>query len=117
MNRLLEIVEQKETPKNIVPFKVGDTIRVHTRILERQKERIQIAEGMVIASRGRGRGKTFTIRKVSYGVGVERIFNFYSPVIEKVSLVRRGTVRRAKLYYLRHKKGSQALKKITEKKI
>jgi len=89
-------------------FRPGDTIRVHVRIREGDKTRVQPFEGVVIGRRGRGIQETFTVRKVSFGIGVERIFPAHSPVIERIDVVRSGKVRRAKLYYLREKKGKKA---------
>ncbi|HXE74429.1 MAG TPA: 50S ribosomal protein L19 [Candidatus Xenobia bacterium] len=89
-------------------FRPGDTIRVHVRIREGDKTRVQPFEGVVIGRRGRGIQETFTVRKVSFGIGVERIFPAHSPAIERIDLVRSGKVRRAKLYYLREKKGKKA---------
>ncbi len=89
-------------------FRYGDQIRVHFKIREGESERIQAFEGVVIRQRGSGASKTFTVRKVSYGVGVERIFPLYSPLIEKIELVKSGKVRRAKLYYLRELAGKSA---------
>ncbi|MDR2101897.1 MAG: 50S ribosomal protein L19 [Treponema sp.] len=89
-------------------FKVGDTVKVHFKIVEGKNERIQVYEGLVIAIKNARAGKTFTVRKNSYGVGVERVFPFYSPRIAKVELMRPGKVRRAKLYYIREKIGKAA---------
>ncbi|RFT14703.1 MAG: LSU ribosomal protein L19p [Candidatus Saccharicenans subterraneus] len=94
--------------QDIEPFRVGDTVKVHVLIREGDKERIQIFKGDVIAKRGSGLGATFTVRKVSYGVGVERIFPLHSKMVKKVEVVRHGKVRRAKLYYLRQLKGKAA---------
>jgi large subunit ribosomal protein L19 len=101
--------------REIPEFSIGDTIRVYVRVVEGDKERIQPFEGVVIARRGSGIKETIMVRKVSYGIGVERIFPLHSPVIEKIEVIRRGDVRRAKLYYLRHKKGKAA--KVKEKDI
>jgi large subunit ribosomal protein L19 len=92
-------------------FKVGDTVKVHFKIVEGKTERIQIYEGLVIALKGAGPRKTFTVRKTSYGVGVERIFPLHSPRIDHVEVTRRGKVRRAKLYYVRTKVGKAAKSK------
>ena len=89
-------------------FRPGDTIRVHVRIREGDKTRVQPFEGVVIGRRGRGIQETFTVRKVSFGIGVERIFPAHSPAIERIDVLRSGKVRRAKLYYLREKKGKKA---------
>ncbi len=115
MSGLIEKVRKRYTPKKEYPnFKVGDTIKVHYRIKEGDKQRIQAFEGVVIRIRGGGLDKTFTVRKESYGVGIERIFPYYSPNIEKIEIVKIGKVRRAKLYYLRELKGKEAQKKIKE---
>ncbi|MEM5947865.1 50S ribosomal protein L19 [Spirochaetia bacterium 38H-sp] len=103
----IEAAQIKEDREN---FNVGDTVRVHFRIIEGETERIQIFEGIVIAKRNGGVRKTFTVRKISYGVGVERIFPINSPRIQKIEVVRRGLVRRAKLYYLRNRIGKKATK-------
>ncbi len=101
----IEAEQLKESAEN---FSIGDTVKVHFKIVEGATERIQIFEGVVIAKRHSGIRKTFTVRKISYGVGVERIFPLHSPRIERVELVRRGRIRRAKLYYLRDRVGKAA---------
>jgi large subunit ribosomal protein L19 len=95
---------KKETPE----LRPGETVRVHVKVVEGEKERTQVFEGTIIGLSGRGNRATFTVRKVSYGVGVERIFPIHSPRIEKVEIVSRGKVRRAKLYYLRQRSGKAA---------
>lgn len=99
--------------KDITPFNIGDTVRVSVKVVEGDKERIQPFDGVVIARRGGNTRETFTVRKISFGIGVEKIFPLYSPSIEKIEVLKRGSVRRAKLYYLRGKKGKAA--KIKEK--
>jgi len=94
--------------KNVPAFEIGDTVRVHVRVMEGEKERVQVFEGVVISRKGGQNAETFTVRKLSYGVGVERIFPLHSPVMERIDVVRQGRVRRAKLYYLRGKKGKTA---------
>jgi len=91
-------------------FRVGDIIEVHSKISEGEKERIQVFEGIVIAIKGSGISKTFTVRKISYGIGVEKIFPLYSPNIANIKIIKRGKVKRSKLYYLRKKVGKKALK-------
>ncbi len=103
--------------RDLAPYRVGDTVRVHFRIREGEKERIQVFEGVVIRKTGGGLRSTFTVRKVSYGVGVERIFPCHSPRIEKVEIVHRGHVRRARLYYLRERFGKAARIRVTQKSI
>lgn len=98
----------EEVRRDFPDFKAGDTIKVYIKVKEADKERIQSFQGVVIAIRGKGNGKTFTVRKVSFGIGVERIFPYASPSIEKIEIVKRGKVRRAKLYYLRKLKGKAA---------
>jgi len=116
MELIKAIEEQYLKDSGKIPnFSIGDTVRVHIRVIEGGKERIQPFEGIVIAKRGSGVKETFMVRKVSYGIGVERIFPLHSPVIEKIEVIRKGDVRRAKLYYLRHKKGKAA--KVKEKEI
>lgn len=104
MNQL-ERVRQSLTKKSIPHFEIGDVVRVHVKVVEGDKERIQVYEGTVIARKGSLNTETFTVRKISYGVGVERIFPIHSPIVSKIEVVRHGRVRRAKLYYLRSKKG------------
>jgi large subunit ribosomal protein L19 len=106
--KLVDKVEQRHTNKEIPEFRAGDTVRVNVTIREEDKSRIQAFEGVVIAIRRRGLGSTFTVRKVSFGYGVERIFPLYSPIIETIQVVKKGRVRRAKLYYLRQLKGKAA---------
>ena len=107
MNRL-ERIERSLTKKTIPSFEIGDTVRVHVKVVEGEKERIQVFEGVVISRKGARNSETFTVRKVSYGVGVERIFPVHSPIVTRVDVVRHGKVRRAKLYYLRDRKGKMA---------
>lgn len=107
MNRLSRI-QQSMTKKAMPKFEIGDTVRVHVKVVEGEKERIQVYEGAVIARKGALNTEMFTVRKVSYGVGVERMFPVHSPIVTKVDVVRQGRVRRAKLYYLRTKKGKFA---------
>ncbi|MBP6909879.1 MAG: 50S ribosomal protein L19 [Candidatus Saccharicenans sp.] len=108
MNNLIKTVEEKQMRQDLEPFKVGDTVKVHVLIKEGDKERIQIFKGDVIARRGSGLGATFTVRKISYGIGVERIFPLHSKMVKKIEVIRHGKVRRAKLYYLRDLKGKAA---------
>ena len=107
MNRL-ERLQATLVKKNVSQFEIGDTVRVHVKVLEGEKERIQIFEGAVIARKGGRNAETFTVRKSSFGVWVERIFPIHSPVVDRIEVVRQGRVRRAKLYYLRTKKGKMA---------
>ena len=107
MDNLKEITTEMMTTE-FPAFKTGDHIRVHVRVIEGDKERIQPFEGDVINIRGNGLNKTFTVRKIASGVGVERIFSFYSPKLAKIEIVREGKVRRAKLYYLRSLSGKAA---------
>ncbi len=104
MNQL-ERIQRSFTKKSAPRFEIGDIVRVHVKVVEGEKERIQVYEGTVIARKGTLNTETFTVRKLSYGVGVERIFPVHSPIVSKVDVVRQGRVRRAKLYYLRGKKG------------
>ena len=110
---LLKTFNEKFTKENAPEVKVGDTVRVSLRVKEGNRERIQIFEGTVIATKHGGIGETFTVRRISYGVGVEKVFPVHSPIVEKVEVVRHGKVRRAKLYYLRDRVGKHA--KVKEK--
>lgn len=103
MNDKLKIVQDTQLKGDIPEFQVGDTIRVHARIIEEGKTRTQAFEGIVIARRSSGPSETFTVRKISYGEGVERIFPLHSPNISKMEIIKKGKVRRAKLFYLRKK--------------
>lgn len=105
---MLERVRQSLMSDHVPTMKIGDTIRVHVKIVEGERERIQAFEGILIARHGSLNTATFTVRKISHGVGVERIFPVHSPSIEKIEVLRHGRVRRAKLYYLRDKKGKEA---------
>lgn len=107
-NKLIEAVTKEQLRKDIPAFRPGDTLKVHVRIVEGSRERIQVYEGVVIKRRGGGISETFTVRKISYGVGVERTFPVHTPKIEKIEVLRRGKVRRAKLYYLRSLRGKAA---------
>ncbi|MEN9304889.1 MAG: hypothetical protein RLY76_157, partial [Actinomycetota bacterium] len=102
---VLDAVDAVTLRKDLPTFRPGDELKVHVRVIEGNKSRIQVFQGLVIARQGSGARETFTIRKISYGVGVERIFPVHAPVIEKIELVRKGEVRRAKLYYLRELRG------------
>ncbi|MGA3325725.1 MAG: 50S ribosomal protein L19 [Terriglobia bacterium] len=104
----LEKVEQAQMKKEVTPFRPGDTVKVHVKIKEGEKERIQIFEGTVIGLRRARNHSSFTVRKISFGHGVERIFPLHSPVVDKIEVVRSGRVRRAKLYYLRKLRGKAA---------
>ena len=105
---IIRAIEAKQIKENAENFSVGDTVKVFFKIVEGTTERVQAFEGSVIAKNNSGIRKTFTVRKISYGVGVERLFPMHSPRIEKVDVVRRGRVRRAKLYYLRDRVGKAA---------
>ncbi len=104
----LERVEREYLRTDLPDFRVGDTVRVHVKIIEGDKERIQPFEGVVIQKKGGGVRSTFTVRKISYGIGVERIFPLHSPRIDRIDIISRGKVRRAKLFYLRNLKGKAA---------
>ena len=106
---IIDKIEQEQLKKDVTPFNVGDTVKVHCRVVEGGKERIQIFEGLVIARSGSGVNAAFTVRKISYGEGVERVFPVHTPRIAKIEVVTRGKVRRAKLHYLRSRVGKRAL--------
>lgn len=108
MPNLIDKINQEQLKTNVKPFSVGDSVRVHTIVKEGEKERVQIFTGIVIGRKGRDINATFTVRRISYGEGVERVFPLYSPAIETIEVVRRGAVRRAKLYYLRGRTGKSA---------
>ncbi len=104
----IEMLEKEQMRVDLPPFRAGDTVKVFSRIKEGDKERIQVFEGVVIRKRKGNTGATFTVRKVSYGVGVEKIFPFHSPTIDKIEVISKGKVRRARLYYLRKLRGKAA---------
>ena len=110
---IIRALEQQQMKQDVTPFNVGDTVKVHYRIVEGNRERIQVFQGIVIRRHGASVRETFTVRKISFGVGVERTFPVHSPKIDKIEVVRQGAVRRAKLYYLRDKVGKAA--KVKEK--
>ena len=105
---IIQALEQEQLRSDIPAFRPGDTVKVHAKIVEETRERIQVFEGVVIARQGSGVREMFTVRRISYGVGVERMFLVHSPRIEKIEVTRRGRVRRAKLYYLRNLTGKAA---------
>lgn len=111
---IIEILEKEQLKENVPQFVPGDTVRVHAKIVEGTRERIQVFEGVVIGRQGTGVREMFTVRRISYGVGVERMFPVHSPRVDKIEVIRRGAVRRAKLYYLRKLTGKAA--RIKEKK-
>jgi large subunit ribosomal protein L19 len=108
MNRVIQSLEQRQLRTNLPPFKAGDTVRVHFQVIEGQRRRVQVFEGIVIKRQGAGVRETFTVRKQSFGVGVERTFPVHSPKIERIEVIAIGDVNRAKLYYLRGKVGKRA---------
>ncbi len=108
MSNTIEIIEQRQLRPGLPAFKAGDTVRVHFQVIEGQRRRVQVFEGIVIKRQGSGVRETFTVRKHSFGVGVERTFPLHSPKIEKIEVVQIGDVNRAKLYYLRKKVGKKA---------
>jgi large subunit ribosomal protein L19 len=109
-----DLVEQSQLRDDVPAFGPGDTLKVHVKVTEGNRERVQVFQGVVIARRGGGVRETFTVRKLSFGVGVERTFPLHSPIIDRIEVVTRGDVRRAKLYYLRDRVGKAA--KIKEKR-
>ncbi|AQX54027.1 50S ribosomal protein L19 [Priestia flexa] len=108
MQKLIEEITKEQLKTDLPTFRPGDTVRVHVNIVEGSRERVQVFEGVVIKRRGGGISETFTVRKISYGVGVERTFPLHTPKIAKIEVMRRGKVRRAKLYYLRELRGKAA---------
>lgn len=108
MSTIIDTIEKEQQKTDVTAFKVGDGVRVHTKVKEGDKERIQIFAGIVIGRKGRGINETFTVRRISYGEGVERVFPIHSPRIAKVEVEKVGKARRAKLNYLRNRKGKEA---------
>jgi large subunit ribosomal protein L19 len=108
MNPIIKEITSMQVKQDTPAFRVGDGVKVHTKVREGDKERIQIFAGIVIALKGHGIHETFTVRRISYGEGVERVFPLYAPTIAEIAVVRRGDVRRAKLYYLRERSGKSA---------
>ncbi len=118
MNPIVSKLSKEQVKKDATVFSIGDTVRVHNKVVEGEKERIQIFAGVVIARKGNGIQEAFTVRRISYGEGVERVFPLHSPRIEKIEVEHRGKVRRSKLYYLRDRIGKGAVKvkdKVTAK--
>ena len=108
MNKIIELIEKEYMKETVPQFEVGDTVKVYVKVVEGSRERLQAFEGIVIAKKNGGVRETFTVRRVSFGVGIERTFQLHSPRVEKIELVRHGKVRRAKLYYLRDLSGKAA---------
>ena len=108
MNQIIDAIEKEQHRSDVTHFSVGDSVRVHTRVVEGDKERVQIFSGIVIGRKGRGLNETFTVRRISYGEGVERVFPLHSPRIAKVEVEQQGRARRARLNYLRTRKGKEA---------
>jgi large subunit ribosomal protein L19 len=104
----MQLLENAQLRDDVPEFRAGDTVKVHVRVVEGGRERIQVFEGVVIARNGGGAKASFTVRKISFGVGVERVFPVHAPIIDKIEVSRRGDVRRAKLYYLRDRVGKSA---------
>jgi len=112
---IIRSIEQEQLKSDLPSFGAGDTVKVHIKVTEGKRERIQVFEGVVIKRQGGGNRETFTVRKISFGVGVEKIFPVHSPVIEKIEVTRKGKVRRAKIYYLRERTGKAAKVKEAKK--
>ena len=108
MSNIIKQIEEEQMGREVPPFAPGDTIEVKVRVKEGERERLQAFAGVVIAKRNRGLNSAFTVRKISYGEGVERVFQTYSPNVQDITVIRRGDVRRAKLYYLRNLRGKAA---------
>ncbi len=109
MSNIIEKINKEQVKKDVAVFNVGDTVKVHTRVIEGDKERIQIFAGIVIARKGHGINEAFTVRKISYGEGVERVFPLHSPKVAKIEVTKSGRVRRARLHYLRKRQGKEAM--------
>ena len=112
---LMKLIESEQLRKDLPAINVGDSVQVHYKVVEGKRERIQIFAGTIIKIQGKGSRKTFTVRRISYGVGVERIFPLHSPRVEDIVVTRKGKVRRAKLYYIRNRQGKAA--RVKEKKL
>lgn len=108
MSKIIDVIEQEQMTKKVPKFSPGDTVVVQVKVKEGNRERLQAFEGVVIAKRNRGVNSSFTVRKISHGEGVERVFQTYSPIVSEIKVKRRGDVRRAKLYYLRGRTGKAA---------
>ena len=108
MPRAIQELEENQRKRDVAEFQVGDTVRVHVKVREGDRERVQVFEGTVIRRRGGGTNESFTVRRVTHGIGVERTFLLHSPIVEAIEVTRRGKVRRAKLYYLRNRIGRAA---------
>ncbi len=109
MSNIIEKINQEQLKKEVATFNVGDSVKVHTRVVEGEKERIQLFAGIVIARKGYGINEAFTVRKISYGEGVERVFPLHSPKVAKIEVTKIGRVRRARLHYLRERQGKEAM--------
>lgn len=109
MSNIISKLEAEQVKKDVASFRVGDTVKVHTRVIEGDKERIQIFAGIVIARKGSSLNEAFTVRKISYGEGVERVFPLHSPKVAKIEITKPGRVRRARLHYLRGRQGKEAM--------
>lgn len=116
MNQKIDNIVKEQLKSEVTPFKVGDGVKVHVRVREGDKERIQIFSGIVIARKGSGIQETFTVRRISYGEGVERVFPIHSPLVDKIEVERESVVMRSRLYYLRDRVGKQATK-VKEKRL
>lgn len=108
MNKIVEMIEKEYMKQEVPQFEVGDTVKVYVKVVEGTRERLQAFEGIVIAKKNGGVRESFTVRRVSFGIGIERTFQLHSPCVDKIELVRHGKVRRAKLYYLRDLSGKAA---------
>lgn len=109
MSTIIAKIDSEQLKKEVASFNVGDSVKIHTRVIEGDKERIQIFAGIIISHKGTGLNEAFTVRKISYGEGVERVFPVHSPKVAKIEITKSGKVRRARLHYLRSRKGKQAM--------